>query len=480
MKLDKSLKSQIVETKFPKKPSIGFGRKALSVMTSVLATPISVVHGFIATIQNCGKLYHAIFDDQSPGVVDKQVLQNRDVEQLHGTSAKFHPNKPTSVANIIHGIIVSLLRMVPFLGMQLAEHYDRRNTLSGFLDTPAFTSFITTHNLEVQQIIYNDSDRAKIKPKVNEIESALKVYSAGTCKNVEIPHENGKRSHEATLIIGPHGREDAPVVIMSHPNAESRTDCNWPPFLNKGYNILLVDYAGDYNSNNPIPCSETAMREDAEADIKYVVNTLKSKEIGFYGLSLGGAHAANHAQILSKLQGEAKDGDPIKDVKIPFLFLDQTFSSNAEAAESVVVNRTKSKLIGSLVGQTTHAEAVAEHQRTPDCDGLNTASKLAHFEKTSGFTETKIIIVGAKSDSILGGETDGKFDSTKNLSHLLDEAANNRFEGKVSHIMIEALSGGMDPAGHCAPFSADRLVIEGKVMDTNPILQAIPQASTLS
>ncbi len=471
-----------------KQKGIGLGGKVLTIATSVVATPLSMVHGFGATIWNIGKCVVALIKERGVKSEPKTHIQSGTVTQQEAVkkpgdpvlvkSKAFDPGHPESVTYAIHCVVVSLLRMVPFLGMQLAEHLNNTGSLKGFTETHAFASFIESHKLGIQHQVFNDAGRAKLTPNIEQLKKDVQDNHPGakcrdlTIKSIDI---NGiEHSHDANLIIRPGGKASDPVVFMYHGNGMTRDQCNYQAMLDKEYNVCLIDYSGDSKKGK---ASESEMRRDAEADIKHFVEKLGVKEISIYGISLGGAQAANCAQILSKLQNDPEQNEKFKDVKVPFVFLDQTFTKSAEVVGNVAKNITNSGFIGSSIEASAQSDVDVAMTHDPAADGLNTEGKMESFKKTDGFKDTKIIIVGTKNDMIMGGKlTKKEYDPGKNMSHRIAKAAIKNFGDNVENFMIEARYGGRYAAGHCTPFSEDHFVMDGEIKRENPILQAIPEA----
>lgn len=480
------------------KKGLGLGGKVFSIATSVVATPLSMVHGFGATIWNIGKLIKATHNEQKTKGLESTSphteLTDKKVDTIFVKSSPFDPGKAGSVKNAVHSVIVSVLRMVPLLGMQLAEHYSRTGGFKGFENTPALTSFLDSHGLSVTGVIYNAGHRGTLKPDVKKFKEELAKSGVKDIRDLEIPLGKTGKTLEANLVIHPSNTESGPTVVMFHGNAMTRTQCQPMPFLARAYNTLNSDYPGDFNSGKPDDCNENTMREAANGIIDALVQKGVT-EIAVYGISLGGAQSAIFIEQLAKRQSEAKEGDPIKKIKVPFVLLDQTFTKS----KAVVENTTRNVLDGFnlfkwlrvrdispidvSVGISVEQENQLGYLVDEKHDGLDTEEKLKSLKKTDGFKETKFIVVGTKSDAIMGSKnTQHEYDPKKNFSHDLALALTENFEkSQIEHFMIESYKnnkGVKEDAGHCTPFYIRQgITINGEEQLENPILDAIPKNS---
>jgi hypothetical protein len=405
-----------IETK-----GINLQHKIVTTIIGILGTPFSMLHGIIGVCYYITKLAISIF------------------KSCHGAQ------------EAAKGLAVSALRIVPLIGMQLAEHYSRTGKLLNFIESPALVSILNNLGLNLHHIVFNRNGRIEMNVLTKLIDTRAKACKASV-KHMTIQTPSG-REHAASFIKAKDNTDSSPVVILSHGNAACRGDAIYEFFLNRGYNILLVDYSGDSSTKDEI-CSEKNMLEDAAADIDFVCKTLNVNKVAFAGISLGGAHAVNHAYLLAQKHLEG--------ITVPFIMVDQSFTSTPDVVGKVVEMKTQSTFLKRIVKEIARGEVVLAKATEPDADGLNTKEKLALLGKQPEFKECQVILIGTKDDEIMGN-------GEKNLMYRLAKAAKRSFdEAKVHELMIEWVLNTESKDGdvhfsaatHCSP-SVNRIKTDG-------------------
>jgi hypothetical protein len=203
---------------------------------------------------------------------------------------------------------------------------------------------------------------------------------------------------------------DKPTVIFYHANAVHRDrdfiSPNVTDMLEKGYNVLLASYAGDFAVQGDgitykevaTQCTEKAMQDDAKADLEFL-SSLGVKSIGLYGFSLGGAQAMNCAQAV-------KEG-----MNVDFIALDKTFSD----AISVVYRTVKNATGLPFLARVASNYATRFFREEPDraqCDCLDNVKKLEQVVRAPSFKSTQYYFFsGGQDDPMMteSGKSDNNF-----------------------------------------------------------------------
>jgi pimeloyl-ACP methyl ester carboxylesterase len=264
---------------------------------------------------------------------------------------------------------------------------------------------------------------------------------------VRIPVEKGEKTvryHDGTMLFPKEGEKDITnkTVVFYHGNGEHRDNMEKiaTEYLDRGYNVLLAAYAGDTvvqgtgdsYTIQPTECGEQYMREDAQADLKFL-KELGVKNVAVYGVSLGGAQAMNFAQSIQQEET----------VFLDFVFLDKTFNNMADAAENFFLEMGLNSPFLAKIVSAFARKFLFETGGNEDCDGFDNEKKLFEISRNQKFAKTKFCILGGANDGIMGNP---KF-PFKNLATKLHKAIGNQ-----DQVHFE-----LQPCGHCFLYSRDAM-----------------------
>jgi len=415
-----------IESQFPERvisPVEGkMGSRAIQIVTGAAKTPISMTVGPIKLIISGGVLAVAGTAQAGQKV---RVYKKKHSAKIAPAEIEAPVQEDWSEALLIRakkGVAMSCLQMVPVIGSQLAAKYSETGNIKDFIDSPAFGSMLADIGISVPRVVYGFRDQPSIDPK-REISDAEKTYfskknvsmeesvaqvqkafhSAEKACTVRIPVKTRSekvRYHDGTLLTKFYNSKER-TIIMYHGNAQHRDDLRDDAkiYLNKGYNVLLMSYAGDHviqgkgrgfvdASTN---CSELAMREDARADVAFF-KELGVQNVAVHGYSLGGAQAMNFSQALLE-----------SDLEMDYLVLDRTFTSVPEVVQNVVMTKVPNATLGRFAAQYARSNVLREVPQSwkYGCDALDSESKLTQIAQSEKFRNTKFVFLGAENDELM-------------------------------------------------------------------------------
>ena len=360
---------------------------------------------------------------------------------------------------------IALLRMVPGIGDLLASQYQMVRNYHEFVGSPELGESFTGFSLGPTQALYGLRSSELFTPwslydmgerfvlngndtiaYANMAAPTIADASAQVDANlttwepalVRIPSGHG-RYHDAFFIPStkPSPSKEDKTIVIYHGNNESPMNCTSraQAYCEKGYNVLISSYAGDLALHGngtshiyaPTACTESAMREDAQADVHFL-KALGVTNVAVDGYSLGGAQAMNFAQAVGQEPSLTMDA----------VVLDRTFTSAADVVMRTAHNAVPSRALSRLAYRW--AEKAMEREdpegARQGCDGLNNYKKLEEVSGRPNFSQTKFCIIGADQDQFMA-DLRGRKQKGRHAAELLREAITAVPEVRVLYRIFE-------------------------------------------
>lgn len=229
-----------------------------------------------------------------------------------------------------------------------------------------------------------------------------------------------------------------PTVVLFHPNAATGSDMELISriYIRKGYNVLMPTMGG-YPGSPGVRTSESSAYQDIEAIKRYLAQNGVT-EVGFHGVSLGGALA---------IHAGASD-NPVDTLKTSFVVADQTFSSAKAVAGNLAHNCYGKSFTG--VAREIMDYALPKNVKielpggkTVYSNGLDSLSKMDDLKAKN----IPIQFIASSHDQFMGS---GEFDETKGFATDYAYEMSERYYGKdEAKAHVVRLSG----KGHAIPIN---------------------------
>jgi hypothetical protein len=434
-------------------------------LVGVVISPYDMAIGSLETALRIGKIVIGIF--WYGKTKSKEFLLSKNIVVAEHISSQKAKN---FLCEALFSVRVSMLRMVPLLGPQLANAYlikgNLLDAIKTIFDSPSFGGLLgslyslpqlgygvdNARRLPIaigasgakEKLRYSKEYLVKMIPSAQDAKDVIDTLcqvsnSSGIVLKVPVKTYDGMmRHHDATMWLSEKNKNNdgtynlSNTLVYYHGNGETRDYVSRElikVYHEKGYNVLSVSYSGDnliaFNAQgNPVAqgtsCTEIFLREDAKADVAFVkeLSRLSGKSdchIAVHGFSFGGALAGNFVEAIADANGDSEVAT------VDFVILDRTFTSLPSVAANFIKYQTRSPLLANVAKGLVLKHMMEEVDRAAErgCDGLDTTKKLAKFSNTRPLKNTKFLCIGALDDVGMGAKNPGDPQKGHNFAYDL-------------------------------------------------------------
>lgn len=223
---------------YPSPITTTYAARTFSFITSIAATPIASSFGLVSAAALgisaiAAQVLSKIKEEKSTGALSES---HKVVKQENIPFADKKKNM-TLAERLTHNARVAILATVPFIGIQLADYYNRTGKIQGFEKHAIFEAALQDLGADPRRMIFNDASRMKKDPKkswgiealtglpspppAETIKKRAQIWGAELVEQ-HLPIEGENRTTDVTLIKDKSAKDDAPTVLYYHGNAASR------------------------------------------------------------------------------------------------------------------------------------------------------------------------------------------------------------------------------------------------------------------